>query len=263
MKWANIRHLSAHVPLRKRIAPPSRAARRGHSLGASSAFADAGPGHVRPASPERAARLIQKFSLVTQVVSRLTTLQLAEALTPTLQEAISSVARRQVMRSLAVAEARELGAAVILQAVSTTPFCGVVAESPFASFRQIAYIRVGQMFHTGSWLGKIVLRPAVELALVYGKLTRGVDLAQVSPQDSVARSTIPILLIHGLADDNVPAQQSEMIRSQNPEDVALWEVPRAGHCGAVNVAEKEFNLRVLGWFSSHDAAQSQRSALNR
>ena len=156
-----------------------------------------------------------------------------------------------------------MGAAIILQAVSTTPFCGVVAESPFANFRQIAYIRVGQMFHTGSWLGKIVLRPAVELALVYGKLTRGVDLAQVSPQNSVARSTIPILLIHGLADDNVPAQQSEMIRSQNPEDVALWEVPRAGHCGAVNAAGEEFNVRVLGWFSSHDISQSHRSALNR
>jgi hypothetical protein len=28
-----------------------------------------------------------------------------------------------------------MGAAIILQAVRTTPFCGVVAESPFASFR--------------------------------------------------------------------------------------------------------------------------------
>ncbi len=156
-----------------------------------------------------------------------------------------------------------MGAAIVLQAVRTTPFCGVVAESPFASFRQIAYIRVGQTFHTGAWLGMIVLRPAVELALVYGKLTRGVDLSRVSPQDSVVRSTIPILLIHGLADDNIPAQQSEMIHSQNPADVVLWEVPKAGHCGAVNVAGKEFNFRVLGWFFSHDASQSHRSALNR
>jgi uncharacterized protein len=156
-----------------------------------------------------------------------------------------------------------MGAAIVLQAVRKTPFCGVVAESPFASFRQIAYIRVGQMFRTGSWLGRIVLRPAVELAVVYGKLTRGVDLSQVSPQNSVARSTIPILLIHGLADDNIPAQQSEMIRSRNPGDVALWEVPNAGHCGAVSAAGEEFNFRVLGWFSSHDASQSHRSALNR
>jgi uncharacterized protein len=31
-----------------------------------------------------------------------------------------------------------MGAAIILQAVKTTPFCAVVAESSFASFRQIA-----------------------------------------------------------------------------------------------------------------------------
>ncbi len=71
------------------------------------AFADAGPGHARPASPERAARLIQQFSLVNQVTSRLSAAQLAQAVTPALQEQISAVARGRVMRSLAVVEARE------------------------------------------------------------------------------------------------------------------------------------------------------------
>ena len=155
-----------------------------------------------------------------------------------------------------------MGAAIILQASRTTPFCGVVAESPFASFRQIAYIRVGQMFHVGSWLGKIVLRPAVELAFVYARITRHVDLSQVSPENSVARSKIPTLLIHGLADDNIPPQQSEEIRSRNPADIALWEVPRAGHCGAVSVAGEEFDSRVLNWFSSHNESGLHRSALN-
>jgi pimeloyl-ACP methyl ester carboxylesterase len=155
-----------------------------------------------------------------------------------------------------------IGAAIVLQAVETTPFCGVVAESPFASFRQIAYIRVGQMFHTGSWLGRIALRPAVELAFVYGRITRHVDLSQISPQNAVAGTSVPILLIHGLADDNIPAHQSEMIRSSNPADVTLWEVPNAGHCGAVDAAGAEFDSRVLDWFSSHDAQPSHRSALN-
>ncbi len=51
-----------------------------------------------------------------------------------------------------------MGAAIVLQAAEHVPFCAVVAESPFASFRQIAYIRVGQFFATGTWLGKTVLR---------------------------------------------------------------------------------------------------------
>jgi hypothetical protein len=148
-----------------------------------------------------------------------------------------------------------MGAAIVLQAVRTTPFCAVVAESPFASFRQIAYIRVGQVFHVGSWLGRTVLRPAVELALIYGRLTRGVNLASASPEKSVAGSRVPILLIHGLADSNIPPQQSEMIRARNPADITLWEVPNAGHCGASSAAPVDFNARAIAWFAMHGATQ--------
>ena len=140
-----------------------------------------------------------------------------------------------------------MGAAIVLQAVKTTPFCAVVAESSFASFRQIAYVRVGQFFHTEPWLGSVALRPAVELAFLYGRLTRGVNLADASPERSVVGSRVPIFLIHGLADDNIPFRQSERIRAHDPADIVLWEVPLAGHCGAVNAAGQEFNTRVLGW----------------
>lgn len=149
-----------------------------------------------------------------------------------------------------------MGAAIVLQAIRTTPFCAVVAESPFATFRQIAYIRAGQVSHTGSWLGRTALRPAIELAVIYGRLTRGVNLAAASPEESVVGSGVPILLIHGLADDNIPPQQSEMIRARNPGDITLWEVPNAGHCGASSAAPSEFNERVIAWFAMHGAAQN-------
>lgn len=144
-----------------------------------------------------------------------------------------------------------MGAAIVLQAVKTTPFCAVVAESPFASFRQISYIHVGQVFHSGEWLGEYALRPSVELVFVYARLTRGMNLTAASPELSVVGSRVPVLLIHGLADDNIPPRQSEMIRAHNPTDITLWEVPYAGHCGAVSVGAQEFDSRVLGWFSSH------------
>jgi uncharacterized protein len=150
-----------------------------------------------------------------------------------------------------------MGAAILLQSVrEETRFCAVVAESPFASFRQIAYVRVGQFVGTGTWLGKVALRPAVELAFLYGRITRGVSLTDASPEESVVGSRVPILLIHGLSDNNIPFQQSEWIRSHNPADVKLWEVPGAGHCGAVSVVPQEFDSRVVGWFSTHDHAKS-------
>jgi hypothetical protein len=145
-----------------------------------------------------------------------------------------------------------MGAAILLQAVEKEKrFCAVVAESSFASFRQIAYVRVGQFFQTGTWLGRVALRPAVELAFLYGRITRGVNLTDASPEDSVVGSHVPILLIHGLSDDNIPFKQSERIRAHNPADITLWEVPGAGHCGAVNADHRGFDSRVLGWFSSH------------
>ena len=146
-----------------------------------------------------------------------------------------------------------MGAAILLQSVRVeTRFCAVVAESSFASFRRIAYVRVGQFAGTGAWLGKIVLRPAVELAFLYGKITRGVFLTDASPENAVVGSRVPVLLIHGLADNNIPFQQSEWIRDQNRADITLWEVPGAGHCGAVSVVPQEFDDRVVGWFSAHD-----------
>jgi len=113
-------------------------------------------------------------------------------------------------------------------------------------------VRVGQVFHSGSWLGRIVFRPSVELAFLYGRLTRGVNLAKASPEQSVINTEVPILLIHGLADDNIPPHQSEIVYNRNPGSITLWEVPGAGHCGAVNAAYDEFHSRVLNWFGSHD-----------
>ncbi len=150
-----------------------------------------------------------------------------------------------------------MGAAILLQSVrEENRFCAVVAESSFASFRQIAYVRVGQFVGTGTWLGKVALRPAVEVAFLYGRITRGISLTDASPEDAVVGNRVPILLIHGPSDNNIPFRQSERIRSHDPADITLWEVPGAGHCGAVSVVPQEFDNRVLGWFSAHDQPNS-------
>ena len=145
------------------------------------------------------------------------------------------------------------GAATLLQALKQeTRFCAVVAESSFANFRQVSYIRVGQFLHMGMWLGEFVLRPAVEFAFLCGQITRGVNLANASPESAVVGSRVPILLIHGLADANIPPEQSEKIQAHNPSKIILWEVPNAGHCGARGAAGDEFDKRVLDWFASHN-----------
>ena len=150
-----------------------------------------------------------------------------------------------------------MGAAILLQAVAIEPgFCAVVAESSFASFREAGYDRLGQAFRTGPWLGRTVLLPAVTAGFVYADIRYGVDLERASPEIAVARSRVPVLLIHGLADDNLPPRHSERIKAGNPS-VVLWEPASAGHCGAAGAEPEEYQRRVIGWFETH------RKPLNR
>jgi uncharacterized protein len=143
-----------------------------------------------------------------------------------------------------------MGAALLLQSLKDQPeFCAVVAESPFSDFREIAYDRVGQYFRTGPWLGRSLLRPIVEIAFTYAHAKYGFDLENVSPRQALSQTNIPVLLIHGQQDGNIPVRHSRAIASHN-HDVTLWEVPGADHCGAISVAHDPFQQKIIGWFTN-------------
>lgn len=145
-----------------------------------------------------------------------------------------------------------MGAAQLLQSIRTeTRFCAVVAESPFASFREIGYDRVGQRFNTGPWLGRTILRPIVEFAFLCARLKYKLDFEQVSPEDAIARTRVPIFLIHGKIDSNIPVRHADLIVARNP-GISFWEVPNADHCGAMSTASEEFGRKVLSWLRSHE-----------
>ncbi|MFZ1086663.1 MAG: alpha/beta fold hydrolase [Terracidiphilus sp.] len=152
-----------------------------------------------------------------------------------------------------------MGAAELLNSLQTEPgFCAVVAESSFASFREASYDRFGKVFQARAWAGRTLLRPAVEAGLLYARLKYAVDFTQASPMNVVAASKVPVLLIHGRKDTNLPTRNSEMIQSHSAarlSAVALWEPAEAGHCGAAGAEPMEFERRVIGWFASHDTAR--------
>ena len=141
-----------------------------------------------------------------------------------------------------------MGAALLLQSLQTeSRFCAVVAESPFSTFREIAYDRMGQPFHLGPWVGRSVLRPLVEIAFLRAKWKYGLRMSDISPEEAAAKSHVPVLLIHGQMDGNIPVRHSRAIHALVPRTV-LWEVPGADHCGALSAARHEFESRVLAWF---------------
>jgi uncharacterized protein len=142
-----------------------------------------------------------------------------------------------------------MGAAELLQSLAAgVHFCAVVAESSFSNFREIAYDRMGQPFHLGPWVGRTVLRPLVEIAFLRARWKYGLDMNRASPEDAIAATTIPVLLIHGQVDSNIPVRHSRQMHALVPR-VELWEVPGADHCGAMSTAPEEFERRVVEWFS--------------
>jgi len=151
-----------------------------------------------------------------------------------------------------------MGAAQLLESLQTTKgFCAVVAESSFASFREASYDRLAQKLDAGAWLGRTLLRPAVEAGFLYARWKYGVDLDLASPENAVAASNTPVLLIHGKKDTNLPPRHSERIlmycASRIPT-VALWEPAEAGHTGAAGAEPRAFEHRVIDWFESHGAS---------
>ena len=146
-----------------------------------------------------------------------------------------------------------MGAAQLLQSLETEPgFCAVVAESSFSTFREIAYDRVGQFFQTGPWLGRTILRPVVEAAFLFSRWKYGLRTAKISPEDAVVKSQVPIFLIHGALDSNIPPRHSRRIQARN-KNVTLWEVQRANHCGAISAAPADFEARLISWFEVHSS----------
>jgi predicted alpha/beta-fold hydrolase len=57
-----------------------------------------------------------------------------------------------------------MGAAQLLESLrSASGFCAVVAESPFASFREASYDRLGEKVNAGAWVGRTLLLCTLEI----------------------------------------------------------------------------------------------------
>jgi len=144
-----------------------------------------------------------------------------------------------------------MGAGILLQALrdNHSLFCAVAAESPFASFREAAYDRVSQPFG-GGWFVRTAIWPVIESGFLYARLQFGLNLNDASPEKTVAGSRVPVLLIHGTADDNILPENSEHILRRGKGHVTLWRVSGACHTCVLGAVPEEFERRVTDWFAA-------------
>lgn len=144
-----------------------------------------------------------------------------------------------------------LGGAVLIQSLEHEKrFRAVVAESPYYDFPSIADERIARMLPDGA---KWIAPPLVSSGLFWARWKNGVDLRQASPADGLKSTMVPVLLIHGMADDKTSPDNSERLAALHPEnpDLQLWLVPNSHHADAWKTEKAEFESRVTGWFDTH------------
>lgn len=141
-----------------------------------------------------------------------------------------------------------MGAAIALQSAAVEPRIeGVVAEDPFANFREVGYDYAGLFF--SSLLGKTLFRPATMVAMYEIAKEGGFRPEDVSPEKAVAARPFPILLICGTRDRRIPCRHAERIDRAARGPRELWVVSGAGHAEALGHAPAEFETRVVSFFT--------------
>jgi uncharacterized protein len=142
-----------------------------------------------------------------------------------------------------------MGAAVALLVAAADPRVrAVVADSPFASIREVvanAYVR-----------RRLPAAPMVHLADVVNRWRYGYAYKAVQPVDVVATiAPRPLLLIHGREDRLIPLAHSRLIYSAAREPKELWEIPGADHCGGYFVDRPAYVARVARFFEQNLARE--------
>ena len=116
---------------------------------------------------------------------------------------------------------------------------GILADSPYSSPEAIIAKVCRDM--------RLPAAPLMPFVRLGARIFGGFDLRAASAERAVARSRVPILLLHGEDDRFVPWQMSADIHRANPEKITLATFPGAGH-GLSYVSDTPRYTRIVKGF---------------
>lgn len=117
-----------------------------------------------------------------------------------------------------------MGAATVLMASELAlpgNVRGIIADAPYSSPEKIIRCVVKSM--------KLPAAPSMFFLRLGAFLFGGFTLNQASAEDAVKSARVPILIIHGEADDFVPCEMGRAIYMNNPKMIEFHTFPGAGH----------------------------------
>ena len=143
-----------------------------------------------------------------------------------------------------------MGGALALQSAAVEPrIRDVVAEDPFANLREVSYDYAGLRF--SPLLGKTLFRPASIAGMSAMAKAGGFNPDDDSPERAVAERPFPVLLICGTRDRTIPCRHAEQIYKAASGPKELWIVQGAEHASALGLDPKEYEERVIHFFSAN------------
>ncbi len=118
---------------------------------------------------------------------------------------------------------------------------GFIADCGFTSPKEIIGVVFKSVTHLPAW-------PFLWSADLFARVFAGFSLNQKDSVKTLAKNKLPIILVHGLADDFVPSYmtQRSFDACAGPKELLLVE--GAGHGLSFAVAEKEYEALVMAFF---------------
>ncbi len=119
----------------------------------------------------------------------------------------------------------------------------IVADSSYSSLYDVT--KVAYRIFPG-----FLKYPFVWTTLFFAKLFLGINALEVSPKENVKSLNMPILLIHGTEDEEIPVEHSKILHKNAPNS-ELWLIEGAGHGMSYSKNPKEYEKRVMDFFDEH------------
>ena len=138
------------------------------------------------------------------------------------------------------------GATALLASAEEPAIKAVVVDSSFADVHDLIAQETARATVFPQWVVPVFV-PGMK---IISRVLYGIDVGAVVPEKAAGTLGYPILVIHGEADERVPAEQSVRIYASAPVGSELWLSPGSEHADAVIDAPDEYVERVDAYFHS-------------
>jgi len=120
----------------------------------------------------------------------------------------------------------------------------IVADSPYTNVYDLFAYQMNRMYH----LPAVPILPTTSAVT---KMRAGYSLTEASALDQVKKAEVPILYVHGEADDFVPTQMAEELYENTKSDAEIMKVAGAGHSESFVVAKEKYTEKLEAFLGEY------------